>query len=83
MLEGPGGACRGGARGGEGRLPSRAHPAGRWGNPSLRPASRRALGEEAGMDHLSGLGDLALADRMRSVCVFCLFLKSASLQIHA
>lgn len=41
------------------------------------------LGEEAGMDHLSGLGDLGLAGRMWSVCVFCLLLKSASLQIHA
>lgn len=40
--EGRGGACRGGACGGESRSPSRAHPAGRRGNPSLRPASRRA-----------------------------------------
>ena len=61
----------------------RAHPAEKWGTQVCALLHGARPSEEAGMDHLSGLGDLGLADRMWSVCVFCLFLKFASLQIHA
>lgn len=73
--------------------PFQAHLARKWrmeACPLCHPLGLMAcsplgvcLCKEVRMDHLSGLGRLGSAGRMWSVCIFCLCLKFASLQIHA